>query len=313
MLESSKPTFIYGLIDPRNETLRYVGKTVLPIPNRITTHVWRARKAPRKRHSMAWIFSLDAENMKPDYEIFEIVPPGGDWVEAERFWIGYFRMVGADLCNHTIGGEGTTGYKQSPESIAKRIKRGEAHHQYGKPMPEKTKEALLEGGRRLREDPERWAKAKAKRLAAMTPDVMANSIAGLKKLNADPIRSAAAQAKATKAKQTDDYKTKISSSSKSVWQNNRERIISAQNAGKGEEWRNKHSELGKKRYADPNNPLRVATEQRRKLSRQDVIDIQMYLSSEMKQSVIASKYGITQSMVSRIKSGKHGLSSILGG
>jgi hypothetical protein len=36
--------------------------------------------------------------------------------EAERFYIAYFRMVGARLNNHTDGGEGCVGYRHNAEA-----------------------------------------------------------------------------------------------------------------------------------------------------------------------------------------------------
>ena len=43
--------------------------------------------------------------------LIEVVPPGGDWVESEVFWIAYFRSIGANLVNTTPGGEGVVGVK----------------------------------------------------------------------------------------------------------------------------------------------------------------------------------------------------------
>src|SRR5690348_6073255 len=118
-----KSVNIYGLIDPTTSQIRYVGKTVLDPRRRLSVHCDRALKSPEKTHSMAWIASLHKRGIKP--EVFTIETVDGDhWIEAEQFWIAYFRFIGADLCNHTIGGEGQCGYKQPKEVVEKRLKRG---------------------------------------------------------------------------------------------------------------------------------------------------------------------------------------------
>lgn len=300
-----KATSIYGLIDPRTGELRYVGKTVLDPRRRLGVHRWRAVAAPHKRHSMAWILSLAAEGLKPETIVFETVPAGGDWVQAEQFWIAYFRMIGADLCNHTAGGEGQTGYRQPPEMIAKRVKRGAQNHNFGKPMPEATKVALREGQLRLYADPVRHARLKARQRAGMTPEKIAHSVSALKTAMADPEKLAAREAVRIEASRTPKARQRVGDWSRQNWQSRRQEIIAAQNAGKGEEWREKMSARKKQEWADPNSPHRLASERQRKLSDQDLRAIRARLAAGESNGSIAASYRIDPSTVSHIKAGRH--------
>jgi hypothetical protein len=51
-----------------------------------------------------WIRSLRDSGQAPTLVILEVVE--SDWQAAERRWIAYYRDLGADLTNHTDGGEG---------------------------------------------------------------------------------------------------------------------------------------------------------------------------------------------------------------
>jgi hypothetical protein len=109
-----RPTTIYGLIDPRTDQLRYVGKTSASLEKRLSAHVARCNLLT-KRHSSRWLKGLADSGLHPEIFEIEIVQAGGDWIEAEQFWIAYFRSIGADLTNICVGGEGVGGYKFSPE------------------------------------------------------------------------------------------------------------------------------------------------------------------------------------------------------
>ena len=109
---SCKPTFIYALVDPTTSECRYVGKTI-NLEKRYGDHKYTKYKTKVS----CWARSL--KPLKPELAILEIVPPGGDWVEAEQFWIAYMKGLGARLCNHSDGGEGNLGLEHRADSKAK--------------------------------------------------------------------------------------------------------------------------------------------------------------------------------------------------
>jgi hypothetical protein len=102
------PTTIYGLLDPRDGQLRYIGKTI-DLPRRLLAHLGRTNLTP-KRHSSCWLIGLSRDGLKPIPIVLETVPHGGDWQKAERRWIAHYRQQGARLTNLADGGEGVTGY-----------------------------------------------------------------------------------------------------------------------------------------------------------------------------------------------------------
>lgn len=120
---SDGATCIYGLADPRTGELRYIGKTIQRLSGRRVTHVTHAKRLYRDRKSrwaVNWIKALVDLGLKPDIFEIEVIPEGGDWREAEMFWIEYFRALGFNLCNLRAGGEEGNYTKQSPEWIEKK-------------------------------------------------------------------------------------------------------------------------------------------------------------------------------------------------
>jgi hypothetical protein len=115
-MADAKLTTIYGLVDPRTGHVRYVGKTVGVVSNRVAVHVYYAPKTHTR--SARWICGLLADGLRPEAFILDVVL-AENWQETERFWIAYLRFLGFDLTNHAPGGEGRLNYSHTPESIAK--------------------------------------------------------------------------------------------------------------------------------------------------------------------------------------------------
>jgi group I intron endonuclease len=100
---------IYGLIDPRDGELRYVGKSVRGLKRFYGKNTHRA-------YCSNWIKSL--RNKGLNYEVI-ILEETNNLVEAERRLIKLFRTLGYKLTNMTDGGEGTVGFKMSEETKKK--------------------------------------------------------------------------------------------------------------------------------------------------------------------------------------------------
>ena len=102
---------IYALVDPRNDKIRYVGKTSKRLEQRLGEHY---RDLGRRGHKANWIRSVWDEGLRVIIRLLEECPEE-KWQEREIFWIKSFE----GLTNQTIGGEGKTGCVVTEESRAK--------------------------------------------------------------------------------------------------------------------------------------------------------------------------------------------------
>jgi group I intron endonuclease len=130
--------FIYGLIDPRTNKIRYVGKTN-NLKQRLFDHTRRSKH--KTTYKDKWISSLLEIGLKPIIIILEEC--GDDWAEREIYHISLYE----NLTNLTKGGEGLNGYIFT-EKHKKNI--SENHHDvskennpmYGKTHTDEVKEKL---------------------------------------------------------------------------------------------------------------------------------------------------------------------------
>ena len=125
---------IYGLIDPRDNQLRYVGKAI-NLSSRLRAHLSEARRWTD--HKANWIKSILHDGLKPDIFIIEDVKES-IWQETERFWISYFRYIGCNLINRTIGGEGWTNPTEEDRKKSSQL-RSESRKRYATTHPEEIK------------------------------------------------------------------------------------------------------------------------------------------------------------------------------
>ena len=74
---------IYGLVDPRDSSLRYIGKTHKRRELRLAEHIEDAGLG-KSRPLHLWIRELIALNLKPKIFVLRRVPPSESWEVAER-------------------------------------------------------------------------------------------------------------------------------------------------------------------------------------------------------------------------------------
>lgn len=74
---------IYGLLDPRDRILRYVGKTHKRRELRLAEHIENA-KLGGGRPLHVWMRELLSENIEPEIFVLRRVPPDESWEIAER-------------------------------------------------------------------------------------------------------------------------------------------------------------------------------------------------------------------------------------
>lgn len=94
---------IYGLVDPRDLCLRYVGKSKNPT-KRLRSHL--KEKGSTRKHR--WLDQLRSLGIAPNMVVLESCDEA-NWQDRETRWIAFFKQPewsGDRLCNHTDGGEG---------------------------------------------------------------------------------------------------------------------------------------------------------------------------------------------------------------
>lgn len=106
--------YIYVLLDPTTDAVRYVGKTN-NVYKRYYNHLQELQD-PKKRgyHSKNWIRQVLKTGVAPKILIVEECN-SDTWREREKFWIQLYKTEGCNLTNMTEGGDGIAGYsKPSP-------------------------------------------------------------------------------------------------------------------------------------------------------------------------------------------------------
>ena len=124
--------YIYGLIDPIKNQIRYIGKTN-DVKVRFKNHLNACRD--KNTHKRNWINTLNRSGRKPELLIIDTVLVD-DWKYWEIFWIAYYKSIGADLLNYTIGGDGLTFGNQTS------FKTGHNPWNTGIPRSKKTKDKI---------------------------------------------------------------------------------------------------------------------------------------------------------------------------
>lgn len=110
---------VYGLFDPRNGQIFYVGVTTQRLCNRLSGHYGQALNLMSAGPRNEIIRSIRAEGLFVEIAELETVHISR-WVDAEQYWIQTLRFVGAALTNVAAGGPGNSGSQQSKETQLRR-------------------------------------------------------------------------------------------------------------------------------------------------------------------------------------------------
>lgn len=121
--------YIYALIDPFTDEIRYIGKSIRPkerLTNQCNEH--------SNTYRCHWIQSVLKQGKRPIQIILEELSSDANWQEREIYWIAYGKLQGWNLTNATDGGDGVLnlsgeskermlktwkGRKHKPESLVK--------------------------------------------------------------------------------------------------------------------------------------------------------------------------------------------------
>ena len=93
---------IYALQDPFTFEIRYIGKSCSGL-KRIKRHFnFNEQKNDKNKHKVNWINSL---TRLPNILIIQTLNSNKELIQAECYWIDYFRKQNSPLLNISNGGE----------------------------------------------------------------------------------------------------------------------------------------------------------------------------------------------------------------
>jgi group I intron endonuclease len=108
--------YVYALIDPRDNRIRYIG-TTNDMEVRLKYHLGHLKT--NRTHKSNWLLGLLSDGFTPLVKILETLDSEEEAFRRETFWISYGHRQGWALTNHTDGGEGAPGYKWTDEQRQK--------------------------------------------------------------------------------------------------------------------------------------------------------------------------------------------------
>lgn len=129
--------YIYGLICPVTNEIRYIGKTVQKLNARLKGHL--SLKPNDNTHRANWIKHLKSNNLKPLIILIEECTDI-DWEEREKYWISEYSKS-SNLVNYSKGGQGRNENKLSTkEKMSEITKERWKNEEYRKKMSNMSKE-----------------------------------------------------------------------------------------------------------------------------------------------------------------------------
>jgi len=127
-------SYIYKLIDPITNEIRYVGKTDKELSIRKNQHIRDSKRY--NNHKSNWIKLLIREGYEPIIELIEECD-NDKWEEREIFWISQYD----NLTNGTLGGDGCVPTEETIEKLRK-CNSGENNPRYGVEVSQETKDKI---------------------------------------------------------------------------------------------------------------------------------------------------------------------------
>lgn len=102
IIKPGETTFIYVLLDPISNEVRYIGKSDNP-KNRLAEHI--KKSIYKSTYKNKWIQYLLKKSLKPVIEIIDEVRQE-DWSFWEKHYISLYKSWGFKLTNSAEGGNG---------------------------------------------------------------------------------------------------------------------------------------------------------------------------------------------------------------
>jgi hypothetical protein len=100
--------YIYGLVDPRNDEIRYIGKTINP-HSRLESHLIESKDINKKNYRVNWLRKLTSIGLHPKITFLRTCPSH----EYEKYETEYIKIYSCNrLTNSDETGQGNTNRKR---------------------------------------------------------------------------------------------------------------------------------------------------------------------------------------------------------
>lgn len=113
---------IYILIDPFTNRVRYVGKTVMTLDWRLKYHIKQHSNMPK----VDWLTSIIKKKSYPIIRQIDVIKES-KWIEAEKYWIKFYKELHGNLFNIACGGGAKSKVKRKPHSEGWKKANSERH------------------------------------------------------------------------------------------------------------------------------------------------------------------------------------------
>lgn len=123
---TNRETTVYSLNHPITGEIRYIGKTVQSLRQRLNEHISEAGNYK----AQCWIKSMIRKQLKPIIKPIAVFNTHEEGLEAEKMYIEFFRVYGCNLTNLSEGGYGSLGWKM-PLEIRNKISKALIGNAYG--------------------------------------------------------------------------------------------------------------------------------------------------------------------------------------
>jgi hypothetical protein len=104
-----KIIYIYGLVDPINNEIKYIGKSN-NVETRLKSHLYHSYKNENKTYKERWICNLKKLNLKPNLIILKETNDK-EYEYWEMYYIKFYKDLGYKLTNYDEEGKGALKYK----------------------------------------------------------------------------------------------------------------------------------------------------------------------------------------------------------